>query len=113
MVETLATKGYMHRNADGTHTYYAPDAEVLLSDQFIQTHCFSVVRETEKHEGHVGLSFVPIESGRLVDVEGALWLDETSGELRTVEYRYAGLPASVSDPRNGGQLEFMPLLSGA
>jgi len=111
--EQLARAGYIQSNADGTHSYYAPDAEVLLSDVFLQDHCFFVVRDPDLHEGQIGLSFRPVEGKEQADVAGTLWLDETASELRFLEYHYTGLPRSIRDERIGGRLDFMRLPTDA
>ena len=62
--EELATHGYVQRDGDGW-MHYAPDAEVLLSDDFQDTHCLRVQKGTGEHEGRVGLAFEPMRGARL------------------------------------------------
>jgi hypothetical protein len=109
----LSRTGYIKPHEDGTSTYYAPDADVLLSDIFLQEHCFAVVRDQRDHAGLVGLAFRPVDGRELADVAGTLWLDESASELRYLEYHYTGLPRSIRDDRIGGYLEFMRLPSDA
>jgi hypothetical protein len=110
--DQLAAEGYVVERRDGTW-YYIPDAHVLLDPAFLGTHCFHVVRDSDKRPGLVGLAFEPVTDRRLPDVEGALWLDETTSELRSLEVRHTRLPESLDDSRVGGTVEFMALPSGA
>jgi hypothetical protein len=111
--EQLSRTGYIQRHADGTDSYFAPDADVLLSDVFLQDHCFFITRDPDSHVGQIGLAFRPVEGNEVADVTGTLWLDETASELRSLEYRYTGLPRSIRDERIGGRLEFMRLPTDA
>ncbi len=54
-----------------------------------------------------------MEGHSAVDVEGTLWLDESAAELRTIQHRHTRLLPDIRDQRIGGQLEFMPVPSGA
>jgi hypothetical protein len=109
---TLAEEGYVVARGEDTW-FYAPDADVLLDDSFLATHCFRVERDAEKQPRMVGLAFEPVPGRDLPDIEGILWLDERAAELRVLEYRYTGLPALVRDRWVGGTVEFMALPSGA
>ena len=110
--EQLAAGGYAVENDDRSYTYYAPDAEVLRDDSFLSTHCFRVVRDARRHAGLIGLAFEPVRGRKLTDVKGALWMDEQSSELRSLEFSYTNLPYGLRDDRIGGTVEFMPLPSG-
>jgi hypothetical protein len=50
---------------------------------------------------------------RLPDVEGALWLDEATSELRSLDVRHTRVPGGLSDRRIGGGMDFIMLPSGA
>jgi len=110
--ERLAAEGYISEQGDGTW-YYIPDAEVLLDPEFLGTHCFHVVRDIENRPGMVGLAFEPMRDRELPDVSGALWLDESTSELHSLEVRHNRVPAGLRDDRVGGDVEFMMLPSGA
>ncbi len=114
-VDDLVANGFVQRTPAG-QAYYAPDAEVLLSDAFLDTHCFGL-QSAERETGLIGLTFKPVGGRDVTDVEGVLWLDEASAELRHVEYRYAGLRLSrhmeAMQSRFGGRLEFERLPTGA
>lgn len=106
----LVADGFVQRGRDGT-TYAAPDADVLLHESFVATHCFRV----EEHSGDrdlIGLSFEPAGAPRRPDVRGTLWVDRGTRELRYLEYGYVGLvpPDDLGDPR--GRVEFERLPAG-
>jgi hypothetical protein len=42
--ETLFARGYVRAREDGRNIYDMPNAETLLSDQFVGAHCFSIDR---------------------------------------------------------------------
>ncbi|HEY5546466.1 MAG TPA: carboxypeptidase regulatory-like domain-containing protein [Gemmatimonadaceae bacterium] len=94
--ETVSRDGFSVRR-DTVLYYYAPDATVLLSDAFVAGHCFGTRRGGPA--GTVGLSFRPLQTNRRIDIDGVLWLDSATAELRSMEYRY--VPA-VGRPAVGG-----------
>ena len=110
--EQLASEGYVVERADGVW-YYLPDAHTLLDEDFLDNHCFHVVREKDDRPGQVGLAFEPMSERRLPDVEGTMWLDEASSELRELEVRHTRLRYEARDARIGGTVRFMMLPSGA
>lgn len=109
----LSREGYVRAQDDGTHLFYGPDAEVLVSDEFLADHCFRVVDGGRRQRGLVGLGFEPTTLSDKPDVRGTLWLDEKSSELRFIEYAYTRLPDGTIDSRVGGQVHFARLASGA
>ena len=108
----LAETGYRERRADGTW-FHAPDAEVLLSDEFLDTHCFRAVEGSGETRGMVGLAFEPVGRQRRTDVRGTLWLDRRTAELRHLEYGYTRLPRQEDRDGVGGRVEFVRLPGGA
>lgn len=108
----LAGDGYIRELASGNYQYYGLDAGTLLSDEFLETHCFGVTRGSQ---GGVGLAFSPLPGQREPDVEGTLWLDEETLELQTVEYNYSRhlLGADVPKAAFGGRADFRRLENGA
>jgi hypothetical protein len=110
--EQLATRGYIEEAGDTT-VFFAPDAQVLLSQSFLELHCFTAKAGDVWHRGMVGLGFAPVcRTGRRADVEGVLWMDARTAELRVLEYGYTGIPA-VQMPREvGGRVEFRRLPEG-
>jgi hypothetical protein len=109
--ERLARNGYAQEARDGTFDYFAPDADVLLSATFLETHCFSI-RESASRPDQIGLAFEPIRRSGPTDIEGVLWTDRASAELRQLEFRYVRLPHGVRDARLGGSATFERQSSG-
>ena len=107
----LAEGGFVQGAVMGQREYYAPDAEVLLSDVFLADHCFAM--EEEVRDGRlVGLSFRPTGTRDISDIRGTIWVDSTTAELSNLEFRYEpldGLPENES----GGYVAFEYLPSGA
>jgi hypothetical protein len=110
-VEELHENGYIQQPNRLTIEYYAPDAGVLLSDPFLDTHCFRLV-EDRREEGLLGLGFEPVERRREVDIQGVIWVDERSSELRVLDFRYTP-NANRRRELSGGTVEFDQLPSGA
>lgn len=105
----LAELGYVRMEGE-SRVYYAPDAQVLLSDEFLDTHCFRI--ETDGEPGLVGLGFRPVRDRRIPDIEGVLWLNARTSELRFVEFNYTGV--QLPEPAaNGGRVEYERLPTGA
>ena len=76
-VAELIEKGFVQEAPNSGTIYHAPDANVFLSDEFLDTHCLGVRRGSG---GLLGLTFAPIESRELPDVKGVLWLKGDVGE---------------------------------
>lgn len=105
----LAEGGFVQMSGDST-TYAAPDADLLLSDTFVGTHCFRAVPVIN---GLVGLEFVPAPGRNVSDVKGTLWVDRMAGELKFLEYSYTGLEDELDNVGLGGRVEFKRLPTGA
>ena len=113
-IDELEEHGYAREAEEGTY-YYGPDAEVLLSDQFLDSHCFRYRRGGDD-DLVVGLAFEPVrpESDR-VDVAGVLWMNRETSQLRTLDFRYTGVerPTQLgTGPGPYGQMEFDQLPGG-
>lgn len=103
--EELAREGYLRREGRD-NVFFAPDARVLLSDEFLDGHCFRVVPGRGEAAGLIGLAFEPVRGRRLPDVQGTLWLDLVSAELRFLEFAYTNLGALAGKESWGGTVEF-------
>ena len=113
--EQLAREGYMTADAQANKTYWGPDADVLLSESFVSSHCLRIVRPPQVGDSArlVGVGFSPSTKRRdIVDVEGVLWLDRASAELRGMDYHYVNTSKIVEKADPGGHLLFLRLLSG-
>lgn len=110
--DSLAATGYVVEDKSGV-VYRAPDAEVLLSESFSARHCFTAVPPPADHPDWVGLSVTPASArANISDIDGTLWLDRTSAELRRFEYRYTGIPEAGARAGAGGHVEFTRLPTG-
>jgi hypothetical protein len=108
---SLLQSGYIQA-AGGIYRFLGPDAHVLLSDGFLDTHCFRVVRAGKDMPGAVGLGFEPVKDRRLPEIKGTLWVDRMSAELRALEYEYVNVPSAVRTSGLGGRSEFARLPTG-
>ena len=85
--DSLALRGYVVREPDGGIRFFAPDEVVLLSDAFLETHCFSTPKKDED-PSLAELQFKPVKGRKVADVAGTAFVDTQSGELRRIEFRY-------------------------
>jgi len=108
----LLTNGFIRAGEDGSYQYFGPDAAVLLSDEFLDTHCFRLTRDPDRY-GEIGLGFEPVRRGGIPDIEGTLWLDAERARLQVLEYRYTWAPWEAVRGVGRGQVEFENLPSGA
>ena len=107
----LMAEGYVHGDMQAGWVYFAPDEAVLLSTEFAATHCFRVVRDKNR-EGQVGLSFSPVPKRNVSDIDGVLWLDERSAELREILFHFVNI-GDVTRFKPGGKVHFRRMASGA
>lgn len=118
--EVLERDGYLAGAIDTGAVYFAPDATILLSDRFLDAHCFRVDEmPRQSREDLIGLAFEPAHLTREtswrkphVEISGVLWLDRSTAELRYMEFHYVGLPFVVPKDAAAGLLEFRPLPDG-
>jgi hypothetical protein len=107
--EDLMLKGFVQETPEGAFAY-APDARVLLSDAFLREYCF---RLGEGERGQLGLAFEPTRERKVPDIQGTMWLDRETTELRSVMFRYRRFPGVGNSPALGGHLDFERLPTGA
>ena len=94
--------------------YWAPDAEVLLSDAFLGTHCFSLKTDEKKAPGLIGLRFEPQPRRTAPDIGGVMWIDRRTSHLERLEYSYRNMnyPGTMGIDGAGGTLDFEALPNG-
>ena len=110
----LAENGFVQRAPDGeADLYFAPDAQVLLSDVFLDTHCFRLRRGDAERAGMVGLAFEPARSQRAPDISGVLWVQPQGWVLEGVDFWYENLPSGIRSTLVGGDVQFQRLPNGA
>lgn len=111
----LAYGGWVRREGQGLK-FYAPDAEVLLSDTFLRLHCYRLVRSEPAADRLLGIEFEPVPGRRvgraIPDIHGVLWIDPETAELRALEFGYVNLELPVPVDPLGGRVEFDHLPDG-
>lgn len=110
--QDLMTHGFIRESGDGTLEYFGPDATVLLSDLFLDRHCFHLTEDPAR-AGSIGLSFEPVRRGSFRDVRGTLWLDRETGALQFLEYGYTWSPFVEAQGVASGRVEFQELPNGS
>lgn len=106
----LSREGYvMKEGAD--ELFLAPDAAVLLSDEFVEDHCLSLTDE-RRGEDLVGVVFRPAPGRRVADIAGTFWLDREGGQPRMLDYEYVNVDRLSRQARAGGTLAFQQLPTG-
>ncbi len=110
--DVVAKSGYVVDDSTQV-AYYAPDADILLSPSFIDSHCFDVQKPTSVHKEWIGLAFRPREDHTGVkDIAGTFWLDRASNELRQIAFRYTNVPSAYQAANVGGNIWFAHLDNG-
>jgi hypothetical protein len=109
--ERLSTVGFVEQQG-ADYLYAAPDADVLLSDRFLEEHCFRLRAAGAPAPGLIGLAFEPVRGRRVPDVQGVLWVDRASAELRLMEFEYTRPPVRRRAGVPGGRMEFLRLPNG-
>ncbi len=109
-VDDLLSGGFVRPDGDGS-AYYAPDADVLLSDAFLDTHCMRLADGENDSEGLIGLAFEPVGDRGITEISGVLWVDPSNGELRWLDYGYEYLDVPNRE-RLGGRVRFEGLPDG-
>jgi hypothetical protein len=111
--DELAEGGYVQRTGSDETTYYAPDADVLLSDAFLDTHCMRLVVGEGEQEGRVGIAFRPRSDRRVTEISGTLWLDPDGWLLEQLTFAYEGLRSPITLREIGGEVDFARLPDGS
>jgi hypothetical protein len=111
--DSLHRAGYVVTRRDNSVDYYAPGLDMLLSNVFVDDHCFRLSAD-RKQPALIGVSFEPIPERKkgVPEIRGTVWVDRASSELRRMEFHYMNVPSEVED-RAGGQLEFVRMRDGA
>jgi hypothetical protein len=110
--DQLEREGFVVVDSEGW-TYHGPDADELISDAFLRTHCFETKSGRGETEGLIGLAFSPARGRTLPDITGTLWIDRTTAMLHHLDFSYTRLPEGLVAPRAGGRIEFLRVPSGA
>lgn len=111
--DSLLAEGFVRFSDEGV-VFWGPDADVLLSDYFVDTHCFRL-RPDERQQGELlGLEFEPVPDRDVAEVAGTMWLDPVTAQLQRLDFRYVNLnvPARLMRASPGGSVSFMTLPNG-
>jgi hypothetical protein len=109
----LDSAGYVVLD-NGVITYHAPDADVLLSDLFAAGHCFRLAAPPKESPGLIGVAFTPArDRDGIRDIQGTVWVDRASAELRWLEFRYTRLSDVAAAAGAGGRVDFQRLVEGS
>ena len=107
----LVTRGYVRGDLVRGWEFFGPDEQVLLSDGFASTHCFRALRDKNK-SGLIGVAFRPVPKRSQADIDGVIWLDQESSELREISFNFVNA-GEITRFRPGGYSRFTRLASGA
>lgn len=91
--------------------YYAPTAAGLLSDSFMQRHCFTRIVVDRGAAPLIGLGFKPVRPADQVGISGTIWVDAKASALRSIEFTYSD-PSSATPPGAGGLVEYRVATAG-
>jgi hypothetical protein len=108
----LVEGGFVRIRDDGSWDYFGPDASVLLSDPFLDTHCFRL-KEDGDLPGWIGLAFEPSREERRPDIKGTLWVDRETSHLGFLEWEFTNQPPPLNRGDASGRVEFERLPTGA
>ena len=112
--DSLSQVGYWRRVNKSNFKFYGPDANALLSQAFVEDHCFSIAAD-DNRPGHIGLSFEPVEyrRGSPPEIRGVVWLDSLTSELRSLDFNWLKFPIRGPTENLGGEVRFMRLPTGS
>jgi hypothetical protein len=108
----LVTQGFIRPDEEGHYDYYGPDAKALLSEDFLDTHCFRI-RSSADAQDLLGVSFEPARMEGPPDISGTIWLDREKAKLRFLEFRYEWSPWAEAAGVAMGRVDFLELPTGA
>ncbi len=111
----LEQGGYVQGGYRTSMTLYAPDEQVLLSEGFRRLHCLSMAGAMRRSGDTtlIGLVFEPRTNNQLSDIQGTIWVDSATSELRRLEYGYIRAPLPFPVPSLGGYVDFRRHRTGA
>ncbi|MBL0170746.1 MAG: carboxypeptidase regulatory-like domain-containing protein [Gemmatimonadaceae bacterium] len=111
--DSVASAGYVIETETDV-SYYAPDADVLLSGPFAESHCFAIAPANGAHPTWVGLTFKPKgERLGVYEIAGTMWFDHATQQLQQIAYRYTNAPVAFASAGVGGDVAFTHLQNGA
>ena len=112
--DSLSQVGYWRRVNKQNFKFYGPDANALLSQAFVEDHCFAITAN-DNRPGQIGLAFEPVEyrRGSPPEIRGVVWLDGVTSELRSLDFNWLKFPIRGPTENLGGEVRFMRLPEGS
>ncbi|MEX2179262.1 MAG: carboxypeptidase regulatory-like domain-containing protein [Gemmatimonadaceae bacterium] len=109
--EQLSRTGYVVEEMNAV-VYYAPDVAVLLSETFASDHCFRLT--ASRDPALIGIALEPTpERSAISGIEGTMWLDRRTSELREFVFRYTNIPYPQRTGDAGGDVALARMKNGA
>ncbi len=110
--EVLHRDGYVHTDTlTGDRVYFLPSVETMISDAFLDTHCFAVV-DDRRDSSRVGLRFEPLHHQQQPDVRGTMWLERTHRALSLIEFAFQQVTYPAATRGATGRVRIRTLPSG-
>lgn len=111
-VEALRKEGYVVVGNDDSTSYLAPGLDMLASNIFASDQAFALFDAGDNNT--IGLAFQPARPDRrLVELEGNMFIDRATSELRSLEFRYTNVVEAVARAGAGGRMEFTRMRDGS
>jgi hypothetical protein len=117
-IDSLSEHGWVRPDPrSNAVVWHVPDSEALLSSRFREEHCFTLRPHAERPDW-VGVAFEPVRRDGPPGIEGVVWMDRVSAELRRLDFTYTDHPL-INQPIPapllelfGGEVEFRTLPDG-
>src|ERR1043166_159641 len=91
-VDSLLRVGYVRFDQTGRVRYDVPNPDLLMSEDFLASHCFRLVKGPREYRTWTGVAFWPaMVRDSMADIDGTIWLDGPTGELRRFDFGYMNL----------------------
>ena len=112
--DTLRTFGFgrqLRPGDEGSREYYGPDPQVLFSDWFLASHCFTLAK-VRKGNDTLLVRFAPVRKDRKIDIRGELMLDAKNLSLHAMTFAHINLPSWMPEEAAGGEMQFFQTPNG-
>jgi hypothetical protein len=103
--------GFATVDADGTVVYDGVSVPALVSQPFLDQHCFGAIVDDPREPGVVGLAFEPVANSDRIGLGGTFWIDRSTAELRSLDFAYQDVAGGPMG-RATGHMEFVRLPDG-
>jgi hypothetical protein len=93
--------------------FYGPDARVLFTEWFLDSHCFTIAKPRSKSDSLLIVRFKPVKNAGRAALEGRYEFDLGNLELRSLVFEFVKQPDWVPEHGAGGAMRFVRLDDGA